>query len=70
MDPASIANEALLTTPPAVLAPSVTTELLPMVATRMIVDPTVFQGSREQKLDAYRDVRDGLIKRIKQRLQS
>ena len=34
------------------------------------VDPTVFQGSREQKLDAYRDVRDGLIKRIKQRLQS
>ena len=33
-------------------------------------DPTVFQGSREQKLDAYRDVRDGLIKRIKQRLQS
>ena len=34
------------------------------------VDPTVFQRSREQKLDAYRDVRDGLIKRIKQRLQS
>ena len=34
------------------------------------VDPTIFQGSREQKLEAYRDVRDGLIKRIKQRLQS
>ena len=34
------------------------------------VDPTVFQGSREQKLDAYRDVRDALIKRIKQRLQT
>ena len=33
------------------------------------VDPTIFQGSREQKLDAYRDVRDGLIKRFKQRLQ-
>ena len=33
------------------------------------VDPTVFQGSREQKLDAYRDVRDMLVKRIKQRLQ-
>jgi len=34
------------------------------------VDPTAFQGSREQKLDAYRDVRDGLIRRIKGRLQS
>ena len=34
------------------------------------VDPTVLQGSRDQKLDAYRDLRDGLIKRIKQRLQS
>lgn len=33
------------------------------------VDPTVFQVSREQKLDAYREVRDTLIKRIKQRLQ-
>jgi len=33
------------------------------------VDPTAFQGSREQKLDAYRDVRDGLIRRIKDRLQ-
>ena len=32
------------------------------------VDPTAFQGSREQKLDAYRDVRDGLIRRIKERL--
>ena len=26
------------------------------------VDPTAFQGSREQMLDAYRDVRDGLMK--------
>ncbi len=32
------------------------------------VDPTVFQGSREQKLDAYREVRDTLIERVKQRL--
>jgi protein-tyrosine-phosphatase len=32
------------------------------------LDPTAVQGSREQQLDAYRDVRDGLIKRIKQRL--
>ncbi|MFO1149486.1 MAG: low molecular weight phosphatase family protein [Alsobacter sp.] len=32
------------------------------------LDPTVVQGSREQQLDAYRDVRDGLIKRIKDRL--
>ncbi|MCO5091788.1 low molecular weight phosphatase family protein [Bosea sp. (in: a-proteobacteria)] len=33
-------------------------------------DPTAFQGSREQKLDAYRDVRDALTRRIKQRLRS
>ncbi|CAM5189064.1 Protein-tyrosine-phosphatase OS=Bosea thiooxidans OX=53254 GN=SAMN05660750_01964 PE=4 SV=1 [Bosea thiooxidans] len=33
------------------------------------VDPTLFQGSREQKLDAYREVRDGLMRRIKTRLQ-
>jgi protein-tyrosine-phosphatase len=32
------------------------------------LDPTAVQGSREQQLDAYRDVRDGLIKRIKERL--
>jgi protein-tyrosine-phosphatase len=31
-------------------------------------DPTAVTGSREQVLDAYRDVRDGLIKRIKERL--
>lgn len=29
------------------------------------IDPTVVQGSREQMLDAYRGVRDGLEKRIK-----
>lgn len=33
-------------------------------------DPTISQGSREQRLDAYRDVRDGLAKRIKDRLRS
>ncbi len=32
------------------------------------MDPTLVQGSREQRLDAYRDVRDGLIRRIKARL--
>lgn len=31
-------------------------------------DPTITQGSRDQVLDAYRDVRDGLAKRIKARL--
>jgi protein-tyrosine-phosphatase len=30
-------------------------------------DPTLTQGSREQILDAYRGVRDGLFRRIKQR---
>jgi protein-tyrosine-phosphatase len=33
-------------------------------------DPTILQGSREQMLEAYRDVRDGLAKRIKERLRS
>ena len=28
-------------------------------------DPTLVQGSREQRLDAYRNVRDGLIYRIR-----
>jgi protein-tyrosine-phosphatase len=32
-------------------------------------DPTVAQGSREQRLDAYRDVRDGLSYRIRVRLK-
>lgn len=31
------------------------------------VDPTVEQGSREQRLDAYRAVRDGLMRRIRAR---
>ena len=31
-------------------------------------DPTIVQGSRDQILDAYRDVRDRLIRQIKQRL--
>ncbi|WP_112663912.1 low molecular weight phosphatase family protein [Microvirga flavescens] len=31
-------------------------------------DPTLVQGSREQMLEAYRQVRDGLAGRIKQRL--
>jgi protein-tyrosine-phosphatase len=30
-------------------------------------DPTLAQGSREQILDAYRGVRDGLLRKIKQR---
>lgn len=33
-------------------------------------DPTVVQGSREQVLEAYRAVRDGLMQRIKTRLRS
>jgi len=32
-------------------------------------DPTIVQGSRDQKLDAYRDLRDGLIARILERLR-
>ena len=32
-------------------------------------DPTIAQGSREQQLDAYRDVRDGLTYRIRLRLK-
>lgn len=32
-------------------------------------DPTLVQGSREQQLDAYRDVRDGLLYRIRLRLK-
>jgi len=32
-----------------------------------IPDPTVVEGSREQRLDAYRAVRDDLLKRIKTR---
>jgi protein-tyrosine-phosphatase len=32
-------------------------------------DPTVVEGSREQKLDAYRSVRDGLMKRIRERFK-
>ncbi len=32
-------------------------------------DPTLVQGSRDQKLDAYRDVRDGLSYRIRMRLK-
>ncbi|WP_131860304.1 arsenate reductase ArsC [Bosea sp. BK604] len=33
-------------------------------------DPTLTQGSREQVLDAYRGVRDGLMRRIKDRLKT
>lgn len=33
-------------------------------------DPTLVHGSREQMLDAYRDVRDGLMRRIKERLKT
>lgn len=30
-------------------------------------DPTIAEGSRDQKLDAYRNVRDELVRKIKQR---
>src|SRR6266536_2047238 len=30
-------------------------------------DPTAFEGSREQRLNAYREVRDQLLKRIRER---
>ncbi|CAA9536985.1 MAG: Arsenate reductase thioredoxin-coupled [uncultured Thermoleophilia bacterium] len=33
-------------------------------------DPTITQGSRDQRLDAYRNVRDGLVYRIRMRLKS
>jgi protein-tyrosine-phosphatase len=33
------------------------------------MDPTIVQGSREQMLDAYRAVRDGLVDRIVERLR-
>jgi protein-tyrosine-phosphatase len=33
-------------------------------------DPTLVQGSRDQRIDAYRDVRDGLTYRIRLRLKS
>ena len=32
------------------------------------VDPTAVQGSRDQVMNAYREVRDGLMRRIKERL--
>ena len=32
-------------------------------------DPTAVQGSREQKIEAYRDIRDGLSERIRSRLK-
>ncbi|MFO1121557.1 MAG: low molecular weight phosphatase family protein [Hyphomicrobiales bacterium] len=34
------------------------------------IDPSVTMGSREQILDSYRDVRDGLVRRIRQRFGS
>ncbi len=33
-------------------------------------DPTIVEGTREQRLDAFRQVRDTLFKRIKQRFQA
>jgi protein-tyrosine-phosphatase len=32
-------------------------------------DPTIVQGSRERMLEAYREVRDGLARRIRERLK-
>lgn len=34
------------------------------------VDPTAVQGSRERMLEAYREVRDGLMRRIKAKFRS
>src|SRR4030095_10135558 len=34
------------------------------------VDPSVIEGSREERLDAYRDVRDTLMARIRERFPS
>ena len=31
------------------------------------LDPSIIEGGREERLDAYRDVRDGLMQRIRQR---
>ena len=31
------------------------------------MDPTIVEGSRDQRLDAYRAARDGILKRIKER---
>jgi protein-tyrosine-phosphatase len=31
------------------------------------MDPTIVEGSRDQRLDAYRATRDGILKRIKER---
>ena len=33
-------------------------------------DPTGIEGSREQRLDAYRDVRDQLLNRLRQRFSA
>jgi protein-tyrosine-phosphatase len=33
-------------------------------------DPTLTQGSREQVMDAYRDLRDSLVRKIKDRLRA
>jgi protein-tyrosine-phosphatase len=30
-------------------------------------DPSIVEGSREQRMDAYREVRDGLMRRIRER---
>jgi len=35
-----------------------------------IIDPTAFEGTREQKLEVYRAVRDELLRRIKARFDS
>jgi len=34
------------------------------------MDPSVIEGSREERLDAYRDVRDTLMARIRERFPS
>ncbi|WP_210191712.1 MULTISPECIES: low molecular weight phosphatase family protein [Rhodomicrobium] len=56
------------------LAPEAHHQALEMTRTQAIdaeywptIDPTAAMGSREQILDAYREVRDGLFRRIKAR---
>ena len=33
------------------------------------MDPTIVEGSREQRLDAYRAVRDALLRKISERFE-
>ena len=39
----------------------------PPMAKAPTTDPTIEEGSRERKLEAYRNVRDELVRKIRQR---